>query len=216
MPTELTNHTQEGFRFAEVPVSDIMAGRYDRLDPKCADLIRNSVDRMPWRLYVHQPYPTWHKGKACLLGDAAHPMMPHQSQGACTAIEDAAALGIIFGRNYDFAANVEAGLDFYEHIRKPRATRVQAASARATENLNERIGFTSLTAPEAALAAKEGKLTVNEMNEYDMHAHIAKEAKAYGHLFAAEPHTPPRSEAASTSFPKPAAPVATSQVAAGV
>lgn len=186
MPTEMTNHTQEGFVFAEVPVSDVMAGKYDRLDPQCADLIRNSIDRMPWRLYVHQPYPTWHKGKACILGDAAHPMMPHQSQGACTAIEDAAALGIIFSKKYAFTSNVEAGLSFYEHIRKPRATRVQAASARATENLNERIGFTSLTAPEAALAANEGKLTVNEMNEYRMHDHIAKEAKTFNHLYSAD------------------------------
>ncbi|TXT11274.1 hypothetical protein VHUM_02025 [Vanrija humicola] len=186
MPTEMTNHTQEGFVFAEVPVSDVMAGDYSRLDPKCQDLIKHSIDRMPWRLYVHQPYPTWHNGKVCLVGDAAHPMMPHQSQGACTAIEDAAALGLIFSKDYDFTTNVEAGLKFYEHIRKPRATRVQAASARATENLNERIGFTSLTAPEAALAAKDGKLTVNEMNEYDMKEHVAKEAKSYGHLFNAE------------------------------
>ncbi|BEJ17786.1 hypothetical protein CspHIS471_0700540 [Cutaneotrichosporon sp. HIS471] len=190
MPTEMTNHTQEGFVFEEVPVSDIMAGMYNRLDPLAKGLIEHSIDRMPWRLYVHQPYPYWHKGKTVILGDAAHPMMPHQSQGACMAIEDAAALGIIFGKEYDFASNVEAGLAFYEHIRKPRATRVQAASARATENLNERIGFTSLSAPDAALAAKEGKLTVNEMNEYKMHDHIAKEAKHFSNLFASPQGSP--------------------------
>jgi salicylate hydroxylase len=179
MPTEMTNHTQEGFVFAEVPVSDIMAGLYSRLDPQCQDLITYSVDRMPWRLYVHQPYPYWTKGRVGLLGDAAHPMMPHQSQGAVTAIEDAAALGIIFSNKFDYTSNVQAGLGLYEEIRKPRATRVQAASARATENLNERIGFTSLTAPEASLAAKEGKLTVNELNEYDMHEHIEKASKSF-------------------------------------
>lgn len=191
MPTEMTNHTQEGFVFAEVPVSDIMAGDYNRLDPTAQKLIEHSIERMPWRLYVHQPYPTWHKGRVCLLGDAAHPMMPHQSQGACTALEDAAALGIIFSKDYGFTKNVQAGLDFYEHIRKPRATRVQAASARATENLNERIGFTSLSAPDAALAAKKGYLTVNEMNEYDMKAHIASEAHNYGNLFNASPKSGP-------------------------
>jgi salicylate hydroxylase len=56
MPTELTNHTREGFQFAEVPVSDILAGQYAQLDPLCVKLIENSVDRMPWRLYIHQPY----------------------------------------------------------------------------------------------------------------------------------------------------------------
>jgi salicylate hydroxylase len=77
------------------------------------------------------------------------------------AIEDAAALGIIFSSKYGFTNNVRAGLEMYEQIRKPRATRVQAASVRATENLNERIGFSSMSAPEQRLAAAEGKLTVS-------------------------------------------------------
>jgi salicylate hydroxylase len=77
------------------------------------------------------------------------------------AIEDAAALGIIFSKEYGFTTDVEAGLAMYQQIRKPRATRVQNASARATENLNERIGFSSLSAPEAKLAAAENKLTVS-------------------------------------------------------
>lgn len=121
-------------------------------------------------------------------------MMPHQSQGACQAIEDAAALGVIFSDKYNFTQDISAGLAMYQTIRKPRATRVQSASARATENLNERIGFTSLTPHDASLAAAEGKLTsehsfytqdrastdydgfeVNEMNSYNMHDHISSE-----------------------------------------
>lgn len=172
MPTELTKHHAEGFVFAEVPPEEIMAGDYDKLDPLCQTLISNSVERKPWRLYVHAPYPHWHRKQTCILGDAAHPMMPHQSQGACQAIEDAAALGIIFSSKYDFTADVEAGLAMYECVRKPRATRVQEASARALDNLNERIGFSSLNAHDAAIAAKVDKLTVNEMNTYDMFKHI--------------------------------------------
>jgi salicylate hydroxylase len=56
MPTEMTNHFEEGFVFAEVPVSDLLVGKYDTLDPQCVDLIKHSIDRMPWRLYEHQPY----------------------------------------------------------------------------------------------------------------------------------------------------------------
>ena len=110
------------------------------------------------------------------------------------AIEDAAALGIIFSGKYGFTNDVEAGVALYEKIRKGRATRIQEASARAMENLNERMGFSSLTPHDAALAAAEGKLTsehkpstphrclkltrpvlVNEMNLYKMHDHIATE-----------------------------------------
>ena len=99
-------------------------------------------------------------------------MMPHQSQGACQALEDAGALGVIFSSDYDFTTDVEAGLAMYEKIRKPRATRVQDASRRALENVNERIGFSSLTPHEARVAAKDGKLTVNEMNTYDLKQHL--------------------------------------------
>lgn len=55
------------------------------------------------------------------------------------AIEDAACLGIVFGKKH-FAGEVSSALKLYEHTRKHRATRVQAASARAAENIHERIG----------------------------------------------------------------------------
>jgi salicylate hydroxylase len=67
-------------------------------------------------------------------------MMPDQSQGACQSIEDAAALGIVFGRE-NFEGDVREALEVFEEVRKPRATKVQAASARARENINERIGM---------------------------------------------------------------------------
>lgn len=176
MPTELTSHHAEGFTFAEAPVADILKGKYDELDPDAVALIKNSIERMPWRLYVHQPYETWIKDTTCLLGDAAHPMMPHQSQGACQAIEDAAALGLIFSpSNPQFTGsseNIHRGLELYERVRKPRATRVQMASARATENLNERIGFTSCSPSSELLRAKQGMLTISEMNSYRMEDHV--------------------------------------------
>ena len=55
------------------------------------------------------------------------------------AIEDAGALGILFNKQY-FNGNVEETLSVYNTVRLPRATRVQAAAARAAYNINERIG----------------------------------------------------------------------------
>jgi salicylate hydroxylase len=66
-------------------------------------------------------------------------MMPHQSQGACMAIEDAAALGILFSEGY-FAGDIPETLAVYQEVRLPRATKVQATAARAAYNINERIG----------------------------------------------------------------------------
>ena len=39
-------------------------------------------------------------GVVCPLGDAARPMMPDQSHGACMAIEEAACLGLVFSTAY--------------------------------------------------------------------------------------------------------------------
>lgn len=73
-------------------------------------------------------------------------MMPHQSQGACMAIEDAAALGILFNKDH-FNGDVSEVLAVYQEVRLPRVTRVQAAAAKAAYNINERIGKTTIHAP---------------------------------------------------------------------
>lgn len=88
-------------------------------------------------------------------------MMPDQSQGSCQAIEDAAALGLIFHTNFPERYSVAEGLKLYEKLRKPRATKLQAASIRARNNLNERIGWSSAS-------DSPGKLTIEEVCGYNM------------------------------------------------
>jgi salicylate hydroxylase len=117
-----------------------------------------------WRLYIHEEYPYWVKGRVGLLGDAAHPSLPDQSQGFCQAVEDAAALSLAFSEQY-FKGGVEESLRWYEKVRKERATRVQTASAKARTDLNERIGWSTG-------AEKPGKLTIEEVCGYDMEAHF--------------------------------------------
>jgi salicylate hydroxylase len=55
------------------------------------------------------------------------------------AIEDAAALGILFSEKY-FSGDVQEALAVYDTVRLPRVTRVQSAAAKAAYNINERIG----------------------------------------------------------------------------
>lgn len=45
---------------------------------------------------VQDPLKTWYRGRVFLIGDAAHPMLPTQGQGASQSIEDAEALGAFF------------------------------------------------------------------------------------------------------------------------
>jgi len=58
-------------------------------------LLDNSpMDEVEQRdLYDRAPDLQWSNGRICLLGDAAHPMMPNLGQGGGMAIEDALVLG---------------------------------------------------------------------------------------------------------------------------
>lgn len=162
-PREAGDYNSQSWGGADRPLEELLAP-YPNLDPQVKAHLAIGKEIQPWRLWIHQPYPYITKGVVALLGDAGHPMMPHQSQGACMAIEDAAALGIIFRKEY-FSGNVEEALAVYEKIRLPRATRVQAAAAKAAYNINERIGFSSNTHTKTYKLEESDKvLTVQEMN----------------------------------------------------
>ncbi|HEY4036463.1 MAG TPA: FAD-dependent monooxygenase [Ktedonobacteraceae bacterium] len=74
-------------------------------------------------LYDRQPLERWSTGLVTLLGDAAHPMLPHQAQGAGQAIEDAVVLAGCL-KNITIG-HIPEGLLRYETLRRPRTTRVQ-------------------------------------------------------------------------------------------
>ncbi|KAM4065679.1 FAD binding domain-containing protein [Hirsutella rhossiliensis] len=143
-----------------------LADTFPGLDDRLKTLFRNAQDIKMWRLYNHDPYPYWVKGRCCLVGDAAHPMMPDQAQGACMAIEDAGALGILFSPRYAFLT-IAQKLRLYEEVRRPRATRLQEASKRARLDITERIGWSTAS-------DRPGKLTIEEVCGYDMHLHLAE------------------------------------------
>ncbi|KAF2008373.1 FAD/NAD(P)-binding domain-containing protein [Aaosphaeria arxii CBS 175.79] len=165
---DYANHTWGG---ADRPVEELLAP-YPELDAQVKAHLAIGIEIQPWRLWVHEPYPYVVKSTVALLGDAAHPMMPHQSQGACMAIEDAAALGILFSKKY-FNGDVNESLAVYQTVRLPRATKVQSSAAKAAYNINERIGFSSNTKlSNYKVEDERKKLTIEEMNAYDMYKDI--------------------------------------------
>ena len=79
-----------------------------------------------WDIYDRDPLETWFRGHTCLLGDAAHPMLPYLGQGGAQTLEDAVALvDVLRGAT---PAEIPGALDAYEEFRKPRAQRIQKSS----------------------------------------------------------------------------------------
>jgi salicylate hydroxylase len=89
-------------------------------------LIGGFPETFIWALHDRLPLPRWSDGRITLLGDACHPMLPMMAQGAAQSIEDGAALAALLTA---MPGDVPGALARYEEVRKPRATRLQEASA---------------------------------------------------------------------------------------
>lgn len=70
------------------------------------------------------PVATWGEGRVTLLGDAVHPTTPNLGQGACQALESAAALA----RCLKESSTLESGLRAYESLRQARTKMVTNTS----------------------------------------------------------------------------------------
>jgi 2-polyprenyl-6-methoxyphenol hydroxylase-like FAD-dependent oxidoreductase len=87
------------------------------------DVLRNDVAELA------APLPSFHRGRAALLGDAAHPMTPNLGQGACQALEDAVVISrLAAGAEAEAVAGMLAA---YTAARLPRTADVVRWSRRA-------------------------------------------------------------------------------------
>jgi len=92
----LSSRFDDTFRAVTSPTEDL---RFDEL-----------VDR--------DPIPFWSQGAVTLLGDAAHPLLPHTGQGAAQAIVDGVTLGRLLAGN----ADIHDALRAYQAERHPKTT----------------------------------------------------------------------------------------------
>ena len=77
-----------------------------------------------WRLLDMEQLPSWINERLALIGDAAHPFLPHQGQGGAIAMEDAVALGVVLERGVD-PSEIPERLKLFQDIRKGRAEKLQ-------------------------------------------------------------------------------------------
>jgi len=102
---------------------DVLRQEFAGWDARIHQLLDKVQVTFRWALYDREPLPVWTKQRLSLLGDAAHPMLPHLGQGANQSIEDGMALATILARA-DRKTSPMA-LHAYERLRRERVAQVQ-------------------------------------------------------------------------------------------
>ncbi|KAB8071827.1 hypothetical protein BDV29DRAFT_178503 [Aspergillus leporis] len=108
---------------------------------------------LKWKLCHLPELETWTRGSVTLLGDACHPTLPYQAQGAAMAIEDGLVLGMLLGsvtkriadledpNNEVLKATIRDAFIVFEDLRKARTTRSVQGALRNREAFHMKDGI---------------------------------------------------------------------------
>ncbi|MFT5175335.1 MAG: salicylate hydroxylase [Gammaproteobacteria bacterium] len=100
-------------------------------DKAVIEMVGQSHQFARWALFITRPLRHWHKGRAVLIGDGAHAMVPHHGQGANVSIEDAVTLAeLIWAHGLD---DTQTLLTRFARMRRLRTLAIQK-SATATNH----------------------------------------------------------------------------------
>ncbi|KAF5575011.1 salicylate hydroxylase [Fusarium pseudocircinatum] len=83
-----------------------------------------------WQLRDQEPLPTYVRGRAVSIGDAAHVMTPHQGQGGTQAVEDAEGFRLFLQKGVT-SEHVPELLKGFETVCRPRASQIQNNTRKA-------------------------------------------------------------------------------------
>lgn len=96
----------------------IVALMAPKMDATFRSVASATTDLRYDELVDRDPLPFWGTGVVTLLGDAAHPVLPHTGQGAAQALVDAVSLGRAVGDGTD----LETSLRRYEEDRRKKTS----------------------------------------------------------------------------------------------
>jgi len=112
--------------------SNEAAAAFKGWHPAVTEMVSAIEHKVRWGLFSVRPLLHWFRGRALLMGDAAHGMLPHHGQGANTTIEDAITLAELLARVSPGELN--AVLARYQVMRRARTRKIQRSS-RVTNDL---------------------------------------------------------------------------------
>ncbi|KAI1261187.1 hypothetical protein F5Y18DRAFT_431492 [Xylariaceae sp. FL1019] len=87
--------------------------------PLLSEIMKKATDIKIYKLLRREPLRRYANGRAVVIGDAAHTILPTHAQGAVMAIEEAAALELLF-QDVSDATQVPSRLELFSKLMKPR------------------------------------------------------------------------------------------------
>ncbi|KAI0128942.1 hypothetical protein BJ170DRAFT_701641 [Xylariales sp. AK1849] len=85
--------------------------------PLLGDIVKKAPEIKIYKLLRRAPFDRYARGRAVIIGDAAHTLLPTHAQGAVLAIEEAAALEVLFKEVAD-TNQVGSRLKLYSNLLK--------------------------------------------------------------------------------------------------
>ncbi|KAF5675986.1 3-hydroxybenzoate 6-hydroxylase 1 [Fusarium circinatum] len=137
-PSENAGLESESSWLAGRKVEDLLEV-YKEFGPELIEMCRIGEDLRLWSLATRDPPTQFYKGRTVLLGDAAHPMLPH-----------AAALGVLFPADTT-VDDVPQRLELYNKLRYPRSVTVMFMSKINDERRGEMMENLRKFVPDAEL-----------------------------------------------------------------
>jgi len=128
---------------------DLLRQEFAGWDPRIGSLLKQVDVTFRTALYDREPLPIWTRGRLSLLGDAAHPMLPHLGQGANQSIEDGMALATILA--HASRETAPTALLAYERLRRERVAEVQRGARQSGLRYNS--AYTDLGLRDAEIKA---------------------------------------------------------------
>ncbi|KAF4990928.1 hypothetical protein FGRMN_8166 [Fusarium graminum] len=110
----------------DTSIDDIIT-MVERFHPVLPKLLKLTSSLSVHKVFRREPLDTYTRGKAVIIGDAAHPIQPTHAQGAVLAIEEAAALEAFFTDIKD-PVQVPDRLRLYNNVLKRRIHATQLLS----------------------------------------------------------------------------------------
>ncbi|KAI0532300.1 hypothetical protein GGR58DRAFT_188376 [Xylaria digitata] len=118
-----------------------MRALFDGWDPILNRFLKLVKSVHKWKLMHRRELPSWvnDKSNCVFVGDSCHPMLPYLAQGANSAMEDGAVLGLLLGL-IQTREQLPKALRMYQELRKARGDLIVKETFKQRDSFHMRDG----------------------------------------------------------------------------